>query len=171
MQRGSGHDSSTDVLERRSLGADTRAIGEEYRMNAPPLLSLRPSAGYPSRPTVLRDVCLEVQRGEVLGLVGESGSGKSTLALAIPRLLGYGGGTVTGEVQFDGRDLLALSERDMRRVRGRLIGFVPQSPATALNPALRIGTQAQPSLDCARQRCRTSAPQRLSESLGKRALA
>jgi ABC-type glutathione transport system ATPase component len=65
----------------------------------------------------------------------------STLVLAILRLLGYRGGTVTGEVQFDGRDLLALPERDMRRVRGWLIGFVPQSPATALNPALRIGTQ------------------------------
>jgi peptide/nickel transport system ATP-binding protein len=106
-----------------------------------PLLSVRLTAGYPARPAVLRGACFEVQRGQILGLVGESGSGKSTLALSILRLLAYRGGSITGEIHFDGRDLLPLPEREMRRLRGRQIGFVPQSPVTSLNPALRIGTQ------------------------------
>jgi ABC-type dipeptide/oligopeptide/nickel transport system ATPase component len=109
--------------------------------NNGPLLSVRLSAGYPSKAAVLRDACFDVRRGEILGLVGESGSGKSTIALSILRLLGYRGGDVTGEIRFDGRDLLPLREREMRHVRGRQIGFVPQSPVTSLNPALRIGTQ------------------------------
>lgn len=111
-------------------------------MNATgPLLSVRLTAGYPSRPAVLRNACFEVERGQILGLVGESGSGKSTIALSVLRLLGYRGGAVAGEIHFDGRDLLPLPEHEMRRVRGRQIGFVPQSPVTSLNPALRIGTQ------------------------------
>jgi ABC-type dipeptide/oligopeptide/nickel transport system ATPase component len=109
--------------------------------NNGPLLSARLSAGYPSKAAVLRDACFDVQPGEILGLVGESGSGKSTIALSILRLLGYRGGAVTGEIRFDGRDLLPLAEREMRHVRGRQIGFVPQSPVSSLNPALRIGTQ------------------------------
>ncbi len=106
-----------------------------------PLLSARLTAGYPSKPAVLRDARFEIGRGEILGLVGESGSGKSTIALSLLRLLRYRGGAVTGEVCFEGRDLLPLSDREMRRIRGRQIGFVPQSPVTSLNPALRIGTQ------------------------------
>ncbi len=110
-------------------------------MSEQALLTARLSAGYPAKPAVLRDASFELQRGEILGLVGESGSGKSTLALAILRLLEYRGGAVSGEIRFQGRDLISLPEREMRRVRGREIGFVPQSPVTSLNPALRIGTQ------------------------------
>jgi peptide/nickel transport system ATP-binding protein len=110
-------------------------------MSEGPLLHVRLSAGYPAKSAVLRDASFELQPGEILGLVGESGSGKSTLALAILRLLNYRGGTVTGRILFQGRDLIPLPEREMRRVRGREIGFVPQSPVTSLNPALRIGTQ------------------------------
>jgi len=106
-----------------------------------PILSLRLTAGYPAKPAVLRDVRFDVERGEILGLVGESGSGKSTLALAILRLLSYRGGAVSGEIRFEDQELALLDEREMRRVRGRQIGFVPQSPLTSLNPALRIGTQ------------------------------
>jgi ABC-type dipeptide/oligopeptide/nickel transport system ATPase component len=105
-----------------------------------PLLSVRLSAGYPAKPAVLRDACFEVERGEILGLVGESGSGKSTLALAILRLLNLRAARVEGDIQFQGRDLVQLPEREMRKVRGREIGLVPQSPLTSLNPALRIGT-------------------------------
>jgi ABC-type dipeptide/oligopeptide/nickel transport system ATPase component len=106
-----------------------------------PLLSVRLSVGYPAKPSVLREASFDVERGEILGLVGESGSGKSSLALAILRLLSYRGGTVSGEIHFQGQDLGRLPENQMRRVRGRRIGFVPQSPGTSLNPALRIGTQ------------------------------
>ena len=107
----------------------------------PPILSLRLTAGYPAKPAVLRDARFDVERGEILGLVGESGSGKSTLALAILRLLGYRGGTVSGEIRFEDQELTMLEEREMRGVRGRQIGFVPQSPLTSLNPALRVGMQ------------------------------
>jgi ABC-type dipeptide/oligopeptide/nickel transport system ATPase component len=106
-----------------------------------PILSLRITAGYPAKPAVLRDARFDVERGEILGLVGESGSGKSTLALAILRLLGYRGGAVSGEIRFEEQELTLLEEHEMRRLRGRQIGFVPQSPLTSLNPALRIGTQ------------------------------
>ncbi len=107
------------------------------------LLSLGISADYPGHPGVLRDVTLELARGEILGLVGESGCGKSTLALAILRLLGFRRGQVHGYVRFRGRDLLQLKEREMRRLRGRQMTLVLQSPLSALNPVLRIGDQLE----------------------------
>ncbi|MBZ5578948.1 MAG: ABC transporter ATP-binding protein [Acidobacteriia bacterium] len=106
-----------------------------------PLLSAFVSVDYPGRPGVLQGVDLEIAPGEILGLVGESGSGKSTLALALLRLLPFRGGTTRGELRLRERDLLALSERQMRAVRGREIGLVLQSPISALNPAMRIGRQ------------------------------
>ena len=90
---------------------------------------------------VLRDVRLEMQPGEILGLVGESGSGKSTLALSILRLLDLKGGKAAGSVRLNGRELMTLSESEMREIRGREIGLVLQSPMSSLNPALKIGTQ------------------------------
>src|SRR5689334_16759353 len=110
-------------------------------MNPSQLLSLELTAGYPGRPDALRDLRLEVRRGEILGLVGQSGCGKSTLALAILRLLHLKGGRSEGLIQFDGRNLMMLREREMRRLRGREIGLVLQSPMSSLNPALKIGTQ------------------------------
>jgi ABC-type dipeptide/oligopeptide/nickel transport system ATPase component len=105
------------------------------------LLHARLSAAYGKGPEVLRDVEFEVEAGEIVGLVGESGSGKSTIALAILRLLEYRGGTVRGTLRFQGRDLLRLSERQMRAVRGREIGLVLQSPLSSLNPAMTVGEQ------------------------------
>lgn len=105
------------------------------------LVSLRISADYPGRPDVVRNAALEMAPGEILGLVGRSGEGKSTIAMAILRLLSLKGGRSKGEIWFQGRDLMQLSEREMRRVRGREIALVPQSPVAALNPALRIATQ------------------------------
>lgn len=110
-------------------------------IDTPPLLSLRLSASYPGKPGVLRDLALEVYRGEVLGLVGHSGCGKSTLALAVLRLLALKRGRVEGVIHFAGRDLMQLKEREMRQVRGKEIGLVLQSPMSSLNPALRIGAQ------------------------------
>jgi ABC-type dipeptide/oligopeptide/nickel transport system ATPase component len=112
-------------------------------MTAQPLLSLRISASYPGRPEVLRDLSLEVRRGEVLGLVGQSGCGKSTLALAILKLLHLKRGKAEGTMLFNGRDLMEMKERDMRSLRGREIALVLQSPMSSLNPALRIGTQLE----------------------------
>jgi len=105
------------------------------------LLKARISVDYPNKPAVLRDVEFEIGEGEILGLAGESGSGKSTIALALLGLLDHKGATVAGEILFGGRDLLRLNARDMRRIRGREIALVLQSPLASLNPALRIGTQ------------------------------
>ncbi|PWT98547.1 MAG: peptide ABC transporter ATP-binding protein [Terriglobia bacterium] len=106
-----------------------------------PVLYARISADYPNRPGVLEDVEFAIGRGEILGLVGESGSGKSTIAMTLLRLIESKGGKARGELLFQDRNLLALPGRKMRRVRGREIGLVLQSPLSALNPSLRIGAQ------------------------------
>src|SRR6184192_4754516 len=106
-----------------------------------PLLSARLSVDYRNKPGVLKNLCLEIQRGEIVGLVGESGSGKSTLALALLQLLQLKGAKVQGEVVFQGENLLQKKEIQLRDIRGRQMSVVLQSPLSALNPALRIGTQ------------------------------
>jgi peptide/nickel transport system ATP-binding protein len=109
-------------------------------MNAP-VLSFRISAGYAGKQHVLRDVSLEVYEGEIVGLVGRSGEGKSTIATSILGLLPLKGGNCSGRILFRGRELLGLKESEMRRLRGKEIGLVPQSPLAALNPNLRLGAQ------------------------------
>jgi peptide/nickel transport system ATP-binding protein len=105
------------------------------------LLSARISVRYGSKPPVLRDVELQIGRGEVVGLVGQSGSGKSTLAMAILGLLDRKRAQVDGAIEFEARDLLQLRERELRGLRGRKIALVLQSPILSLNPALKIRTQ------------------------------
>src|SRR5580658_6341655 len=104
------------------------------------LLKAQLSVRYAGKPAVLRDVRLEIKRGEVLGLVGQSGSGKSTLALAILGLLDKRA-QVEGAIRLRESDLLQLSERELRSLRGRAIALVLQSPLSSLNPALKIRTQ------------------------------
>lgn len=105
------------------------------------LLSANVTVRYPGRAPVLCGISLDVAHGEVVGLVGQSGSGKSTLALAILGLLGRRSAQVEGAIFFNGADLLRMSERELRRVRGRSLSLVLQSPLASLNPALEIGTQ------------------------------
>ena len=122
----------------------TSSPGDTTRGASPtvwPLLSLSISADYSGKPGVLRNLNLEMQPGEILGLVGESGSGKSTLALSILRLLDLKGGKTSGSIRLKGRELTTLSESEMRSIRGRDIGLILQSPMSSLNPALKIGTQ------------------------------
>jgi peptide/nickel transport system ATP-binding protein len=94
-----------------------------------------------SHADVIEGISVGVRPGEILGLVGESGSGKTTLGLA---MLGYarrGLRFAGGKVVIDGKDVLSLSEKDLRGLRGNDMAYVPQDPGTALNPALRVGTQ------------------------------
>jgi oligopeptide/dipeptide ABC transporter ATP-binding protein len=88
------------------------------------------------------EVSLEVRPGEMLGVVGESGSGKSVTALAVMRLIPSPPGRIVGgRILFDGQDLLALPEREMRDLRGGAIAMVFQDPLTSLNPVLTVGFQ------------------------------
>ncbi len=84
------------------------------------------------------DVSFDIYRGEILGLVGESGCGKSTLGKALMRLHTGPAEITGGELWFDGRDLMTLSEREMTDLRGAEIGMVFQDPMTSLNPVQRI---------------------------------
>jgi len=86
-------------------------------------------------------VDLWVSRKETLGLVGESGCGKSVTALSIMRLISHPGRIVSGEIFFDGENLLKLSEKEMQEVRGDEMAMVFQEPMTSLNPVYRIGNQ------------------------------
>jgi oligopeptide/dipeptide ABC transporter ATP-binding protein len=92
------------------------------------------------------DISFSIIRGETLGLVGESACGKSVTALSIIGLVPLPGRVVAGSIEFEGRDLLTLSERDRRQVRGARIGFVFQDPMTALNPVFTIGDQIAEAL-------------------------
>jgi len=88
----------------------------------------------------VRGLTLTLDRGRIVGVAGESGSGKSASALAVMGLHPPGT-TVTGSIELEGRELLGLSEKELRRVRGRQIAMVFQETGTALNPLLRVGDQ------------------------------
>ncbi len=107
------------------------------------LLSVCLTVHYTGRANVLRSAFLQIHKGEVVGLIGQSGSGKSTVALGILRLLELKGGRASGSVYLNGRDLMQVTESDMRRIRGRDIALVLQSPLSALNPAMRVGRQLE----------------------------
>ena len=134
-------------------------------MEQPPLLSLQLSVSYPGKPRVLRDLALEVRRGEILGLVGQSGCGKSTLALAILKLLYLKNAKAEGTILLNGRDLMPLKEREMRSLRGKDIALVLQSPMSALNPALRIGTQLEEAWGIHQRTPREGCSRMLQETL------
>ena len=88
------------------------------------------------------DLSLHVRRGETLAIVGESGCGKSVSALSIMRLVPDPPGRIVGgEVRLEGNDLLALSEEQMRQIRGNRVSMIFQEPMTSLNPVMRIGDQ------------------------------
>ena len=102
-----------------------------------PLLTVRLRAGY-GKQCVLEEVGFVLERGGRYGLVGASGAGKSTLVLALLGLLPWRGGWAQGEVLLEGVNLLALKEREARKLRGKRIALVPQSPMSALNGAVSL---------------------------------
>jgi len=105
-------------------------------------------------------------RGEILGLVGESGCGKSVTALSVLGLIPRPPGRFAGgAIRFEGRDLLRLSEKEMRKVRGKEISMVFQEPMTSLNPVLTIGRQIAETIVLHQQRSKGAALNRAAEML------
>jgi peptide/nickel transport system ATP-binding protein len=143
-------------------------------MTPAPLLSVRglrvsyATRGGPVR--AVHGVDLDVAPGEIVALVGESGSGKSTTAHAITGLLPPGGHVDAGQILFAGQDLAALSEKELRAVRGARIGLVPQDPAVSLNPVQRVGPQVAEALRVHRLADRRTAAQRALELLARAGL-
>ncbi|MCB9957499.1 MAG: ABC transporter ATP-binding protein [Rhodospirillaceae bacterium] len=87
------------------------------------------------------DFSLDVRPGEAVGLVGESGCGKSTVAMAVMRYMGGNGRIMSGSIKFKGRDMMTMSEEELRQLRGSEIAMVYQEPMAALNPSMKIGDQ------------------------------
>jgi ABC-type dipeptide/oligopeptide/nickel transport system ATPase component len=118
----------------------------------PPLLDVQDLTvvfpGRRSAVTAVDQISFQIAPGETLGLVGESGSGKSVTAFAILRLLQPPGRVTGGRILFEGRDLLQLTEREMREVRGARVSLIFQEPMTALNPVMRVGDQIAEALTC-----------------------
>ena len=96
--------------------------------------------------TVVEDVSFDIGPGEVVGVVGESGCGKTVTAMSILGLLPGDGDIQAGRILFEGRDLAALPESELRSVRGREIALISQEPMVSLNPAYRVGWQLAQSL-------------------------
>lgn len=112
-------------------------------------------------------VSYKLEEGEILGVVGESGCGKSVHALSIMRLIQDPPGKIdSGEVIFDGRDLLKLSDSTMRRIRGAQIAMVFQDPMTSLNPVFTIGYQIMEALMLHQNMDQNQARERAGELLG-----
>jgi oligopeptide/dipeptide ABC transporter ATP-binding protein len=115
---------------------------------------------FPTRAGLVRavdGVSFHVERGELLGLVGESGCGKSITALSIMRLIAPPGKIVGGEINFDGKNLLQLSDRAMRAIRGDDLAMIFQDPMTSLNPVFTVGEQIAEALRLHRHLSRKAA--------------
>jgi oligopeptide transport system ATP-binding protein len=113
----------------------------------------------------IHHLSLSMRRGEILGLVGESGCGKSMTALAVLRLIPSPGYIASGDIGFREQNLLALSEPEMRKMRGARIALIPQDPLTALNPVHTIGSQIMEVLELHQHLSRREARGRTRELL------
>jgi peptide/nickel transport system permease protein len=116
---------------------------------------------------VLEDVTFDIGVGEIVGLVGESGCGKTMTAMAILGLLPAGGHVTGGSIWFDGQDLAAGTERELRQVRGKQIALISQDPMVSLNPVFRVGWQLAEALRYHRGLSRRAARAEAVELLRK----
>src|SRR5215813_9070257 len=157
------------------MGADEssrrRRLGHRRRDRMPPLLEVRElHTEFRTGAGIVRavdGVSYTVDPGETVAVVGESGSGKSVGALSVMRLIpNPPGRIVDGEIIFAGRNLLKLSDEEMREVRGSEIGMVFQEPMTSLNPVLTIGRQITETIEQHRGVEPAAAEQRATELLG-----
>jgi len=112
-------------------------------------------------------VDFSLDEGQTLALVGESGCGKSVTAYSIMRLVSPPGKILSGEIMFNGNDLLQISEENMRRIRGNRISMIFQEPMTSLNPVLRVGEQIMEGLLLHRQLSRNDAREEGIKLLGQ----
>jgi peptide/nickel transport system ATP-binding protein len=112
-------------------------------------------------------VTLRIRRGKTLGVVGESGCGKSITALSIMRLIEQPGRIVGGSITFDGQDLLALREEDMRELRGNQISMIFQEPMTSLNPVYTCGDQIAEAVMVHQSVSKKAAMDRAVDMLGQ----
>lgn len=113
----------------------------------------------------VENVSFTLESGETLAIVGESGSGKSVTSLSIMRLLAGGRARSSGRIEFLGRDILSLSEAEMRKIRGNEIGMIFQEPMTSLNPVLTVGRQIAETLILHQHLSRAAARARAIEML------
>jgi peptide/nickel transport system ATP-binding protein len=123
---------------------------------------------FPTRSGLVRavdGVSFYLDRGELLGLVGESGCGKSITALSVMRLIAPPGKIVNGEILFDGKDLLKLSDAEMRQMRGDDIAMIFQDPMTSLNPVFTVGEQIAEALRLHRRLSRRDARRATIEAM------
>src|SRR4051794_8100953 len=116
-------------------------------------------------------VSFEIRYGQTLGVVGESGCGKSITAMSAMRLIERPGRTVAGEVRLDGRDLLKLSDDEMRDVRGNMVSMIFQEPMTSLNPVYTVGDQIAETVQLHRKVDKKAAWDRAIEMLGQVGIA
>jgi peptide/nickel transport system ATP-binding protein len=119
---------------------------------------------------VISEVSFEIARGEIFGVVGESGSGKTTVGLAMLGHARRGLRIAGGTVQLGDRDILTLDDEELRRLRGSLVSYVPQDPASSLNPALRIGTQLREVVEAHGKRSDSALSERVAEMMREVAL-
>ena len=111
-------------------------------------------------------VSLTIDAGETLGLVGESGCGKTMTGMSVMHLLPSGGYIADGSIKLSGRELVGLSEKEMRHVRGNEVAVIFQDPMTSLNPTMQIGAQISESVRIHRQASKQEALKRAEEVLG-----
>ena len=122
-----------------------------------------------SRGTIhaVNGISFDIAPGETLGIVGESGCGKSVTALALMGILPRAGRVTTGSVLFGGRDLVQLSDKEMRDIRGREVAMIFQDPMTSLNPVLTIGRQLREAIETHFDMSTKEANQRAAELLDR----